>query len=249
MMRGSGFDGGSRGVKTDPTVELEWEMRPGGMLVQRRLLDPGALPPPMIRLRISYGESKFEVSVGPRATFRELKKELEAETGLRQAEQRVIYRGKERENGEFLDRCGVKDRSKLVVMEDPSSRERRYIEMRRNAKIQSSALAIAALSLEVDKYAAQVSAIEKSISSRKKVPELQITTLIELLMRQAVKLDGIVAEGDTSFQKKLLAKRVQKCVEALDALKLSNGKLKSVIVTTKWETFDLPSTTNLELFN
>ncbi|PKU87180.1 BAG family molecular chaperone regulator 1 [Dendrobium catenatum] len=76
-------------------------------------------------------------------------------------------------------------------MEEPSSRERRYIEMRRNAKIQSSALAIAALSLEVDKYAAQV-------------PELQITTLIELLMRQAVKLDGIVAEGDTSFQKTLL---------------------------------------------
>ncbi|KAI0501348.1 hypothetical protein KFK09_016292 [Dendrobium nobile] len=248
MMRGSGYDGGSRGVKTDPPVELEWEMRPGGMLVQRRLLDPGTQPPPMIRLRICYGESKFEVSVGRRATFRELKKELEAETCLRQAEQRVIYRGKERENEEFLDRCGVKDRSKLVVMEDPSSRERRYIEMRRNAKIQSSALAIAALSLEVDKYAAQVSAIEKSISSRKKVPELQITTLIELLMRQAVKLDGIVAEGDTSFQKTLLAKRVQKCVEALDVLKLSNGKLKTVIVTTKWETFDLPSTTNLELF-
>ncbi|PKU87181.1 BAG family molecular chaperone regulator 3 [Dendrobium catenatum] len=68
-MRGSGFDGGLRGVKTDPPVELEWEMRPGGMLVQRRLLDPGAQPPPMIRLRICYGESKFEVSVGPRATF------------------------------------------------------------------------------------------------------------------------------------------------------------------------------------
>ncbi|PKU83873.1 BAG family molecular chaperone regulator 4 [Dendrobium catenatum] len=67
-------------------------------------------------------------------------------------------------------------------------------------------------------------------------------------MRQAVKLDGIVAEGDTSFQKTLLAKRVQKCVEALDVLKLSNGKLKTVIVTTKWETFDLPSTANLDLF-
>lgn len=38
----------------------------------------------------------------------------------------------------------------------------------------------------------------------------------------------------------LQGKRVQKCVESLDVLKISNAKVKPVIVTTKWETFDPP---------
>lgn len=46
----------------------------------------------------------------------------------------------------------------------------------------------------------------------------------------------------------LQAKRVQKCVETLDVLKVSNTKLKPVVVTTKWETFDPPTTTQWEYF-
>lgn len=49
----------------------------------------------------------------------------------------------------------------------------------------------------------QVSAIEKSISNGVKVPEVQITTLIEMLMRQAIKLESISAEGGASAQKNL----------------------------------------------
>jgi hypothetical protein len=45
------------------------------------------------------------------------------------------------------------------------------------------------------------------------------------------------------------AKRVQKCVETLDVLKISNARLQNVIVTTKWETFDAPATTQWELFD
>jgi hypothetical protein len=89
----------------------------------------------------------------------EVKKVLTTETGLQPDEQRVIFRGKERENGEYLDMCGVKDRSKLILMQDPSSIERRVIEMRRNAKIQSAHRAISDVSLEVDNLAEQVSNI------------------------------------------------------------------------------------------
>lgn len=35
------------------------------------------------------------------------------------------------------------------------------------------------------------------------MPEVQITTLIEMLMRQAIKLDNISSEGDASAQKSL----------------------------------------------
>lgn len=45
--------------------------------------------------------------------------------------------------------------------------------------------------------------IEKSILNGVKVPEIQITTLIEMLMRQAIKLDNISAEGDVYAQKHL----------------------------------------------
>lgn len=47
-------------------------------------------------------------------------------------------------------------------------------------------------------------------------------------------------------------KKVQKCVETLDVLKISNAQIKPIVVTTKWETFDPPpssTTTQWELFD
>uniref|UniRef100_A0A5B6ZU16 Putative BAG family molecular chaperone regulator 3 n=1 Tax=Davidia involucrata TaxID=16924 RepID=A0A5B6ZU16_DAVIN len=227
---------------TSKEEEIDWEMRPGGMLVQKRS-DNSDIPAPNLRIRVAYGAVRYEISVNSQATFGELKKLLTAETGLQPGEQSLIFRGKERENGEYLDMCGVKDRSKVILIEDPSSKERRFIEMRKNAKIQSAHRAISDVSMEVDKLAEQVSAIEKSIANGNKAPEVQITTLIEMLMRQAIKLDSISAEGDACAQKNLQGKRVQKCVETLDVLKVSNARTKPVVVTTKWETFDLPPTT------
>lgn len=55
----------------------------------------------------------------------------------------------------------------------------------------------------------QVRSIEKSITRGSKVAEVQITTLIELLMRLAVKLDSIHAEGDSSSQKNI---QVSTCI-------------------------------------
>lgn len=81
---------------------------------------------------------------------------MSGETGLEADEQRVVYRGKERENGEYLDLCGVKDGSKLVVIQDPSSIERRFIQMRINAKIQSANRAINNVSLQLDQLEDQV---------------------------------------------------------------------------------------------
>ncbi|RRT83623.1 hypothetical protein B296_00017175 [Ensete ventricosum] len=194
-----------------------------------------------MRLRISYGAARrwncLTLTMCPHSTG-ELKKLLTAETGLQPAEQRLFYKGKEKGDGEFLDVCGLKNRSKVVLTEDPTSLERRYVEMRKNARIQSAQRAISAVSMEVDKladqvrrphhlhsstfsqvnvqfamtcmlilwiniYWFQVTTIEKSITERNKVAEVQITTLIELLMRQAVKLECIHTEGDASSQKNL----------------------------------------------
>ncbi|KAL0321390.1 UNVERIFIED_CONTAM: BAG family molecular chaperone regulator 2 [Sesamum radiatum] len=246
-------------ASSDPNEEeVEWEMRPGGMLVQKRSGNSQVIAPPNLRVRVVYGAARYQISANSQSTFGELKKLLAAETGLEPGEQRLIFRGKERENGEYLDTCGVKDRAKVVLIEDPESKERRLIEMRRNAKIQAIHRLIDDVSTEVDRLAEQVCIIEKSIGNGNKVAEVQITTLMEMLMRQAVKLDSIPAEeGDACVAKKdSEGKRVQKCVETLDVLKESNGRKEraeeAVVVTAKWETFDQSSSavlTQWELFD
>lgn len=235
---------------TTKEENVEWEMRPGGMLVQKRSEQSDNLAPNLL-VRIAYGAVRYEISVKPQATFGELKKLLTAETGLQPEEQSLLFRGKERENGEYLDICGVKNRSKVILVEDPSSKEKRFVEMRKNAKIQSIQSAISNASMEIDKLAEQVIEMEKSITKGSKVPEVQITTMIEMLMRQAIRLDSISTEGtDAASQKILQGKRVQKSVETLDALKILNAKVKPVVVTTKWETFDpAPTAANWEFFD
>lgn len=49
----------------------------------------------------------------------------------------------------------------------------------------------------------QVSALESVISKGKKVAENDLLNLIELLMTQLIKLDGVIAEGDVKLQRKM----------------------------------------------
>ena len=48
--------------------EIEWEMRPGGMLVQKRTQNAD-VSAPYIRLYVAYGAVRYEISVNSRATF------------------------------------------------------------------------------------------------------------------------------------------------------------------------------------
>ncbi|KAI7731939.1 hypothetical protein M8C21_008951 [Ambrosia artemisiifolia] len=205
--------------------DKEWEVRPGGMLVQRR--DPteeqNRLPPPTIRVRVKYGSIYHEINISSQATFGELKKMLSGPTGLHHEDQKLMYKDRERSSKTFLDVVGVKDRSKMVLVEDPISQEKRYIEMRKNAKMEKAAKSISEISLEVDRLAGQVSAFESVISKGGKVAEKTLLNLIELLMNQLLKLDGITAEGDVKLQRKMQVKRVQKYVETLDVLKIKNS--------------------------
>lgn len=207
-------------------AENEWEMRPGGMLVQKRDLesDPTRIPPPpTIRVRVKYGSVYHEINISSQATFGELKKMLSGPTGLHHEDQKLLFKDKERASKVFLDVVGVKDKSKIVLLEDPISQEKRYLEMRRNAKMEKAAKFISEISLEVDRLTGQVSAIESVISKGGKVAEKQVLNLTELLMNELLKLDGIVADGDVKLQRRMQVKRVQKCVETLDMLKIKNS--------------------------
>ncbi|KAF8008600.1 hypothetical protein BT93_K2307 [Corymbia citriodora subsp. variegata] len=221
----NGSSAGGNASRVGESAE-EWEVRPGGMLVQKRNAGSDhslAPPPPTIRVRVKHGSTYHEISINSQASFGDLKKMLTGPTGLHHQDQKLIFKDKERDSNAFLDMVGVKDRSKIVLVEDPISQEKRILEMRRNAKMEKASKSISEISLQVDRLAGRVSAMESVISRGGKMPETELLTLIELLMNQLLKLDGIIADGDVKLQRKMQVRRVQKYVETLDMLKIKNS--------------------------
>lgn len=228
------------GSAEDRSDAIDWELRPGGMLVQKRD-DGDAAAGPMIKVKVSHGSYQREVSIPAQATFGDLKKLLSQETGLEPQEQRLLFRGKEKENDECLHIAGVKDMAKVILMEDPASKERKLEEMKRNQSVTKSCQAISAVKAEVDKLSVQVSAIEAAVNGGTKVSDNNFIVVTEMLMVQLLKLDGIEAEGEAKVQRRIEVRRVQNYVETMDALKIRNANplcRNTVAVTTKWETFD-----------
>lgn len=49
---------------------MDWEMRPGGMLVQKRTdSDKTSVPAPTIRVRVKYGSVYHEIPISSQASF------------------------------------------------------------------------------------------------------------------------------------------------------------------------------------
>ena len=53
---------------TSKDEEIDWEMRPGGMLVQKRT-DKSDSSAPNVRIRVAYGALRYEIFVNSQATF------------------------------------------------------------------------------------------------------------------------------------------------------------------------------------
>ncbi|XP_052210217.1 BAG family molecular chaperone regulator 1-like [Diospyros lotus] len=196
-----------------------WEVRPGGMLVQKRNSDQTALLSSKIKLAVKFGSSFHQLTISPQASFGELKKMLAGPTGLHPQDQKLIYRDKERNSKAFLDVAGVTDGSKIVLVEDVTSRERRLL----NDNMDKAPKAIAEIGLEIDTLAKKVSVLELEICGGKKASEAAVVNLTEVLMTKLLKLDEIVANGDAKMQRREQVRRVQKYIETLDRLKIKNA--------------------------
>ncbi|XP_021769671.1 BAG family molecular chaperone regulator 4-like [Chenopodium quinoa] len=228
--------------------EREWEMRPGGMLVQKRENgfdddgdDNNNLP--FYKIKVVYGSSSYEFALPCKFTFGEMKKLLVQETGLEPEDQRLFFRGREKEDGETLLMAGLKDHSKLLLMERPASKEKKMEEAKKKEEISKAFAAIAGVRAEVDKLSQRVSSLEASLYNGTKVDEKEYIILTELFMVQLLKLDSIEAEGEAKTQRKNEVRRVQGFVDTLDAMKARNSHphdncSNTVAVTTNWETFD-----------
>ncbi|KAH7681520.1 Ubiquitin-like protein [Dioscorea alata] len=123
----SKLGGGERVINSNKAChgggEIEWEVRPGGMLVQKRESCKGGGE--LIRVRVSMGSHCHDISIGATSTFGELKVVLSLVTGLEPRAQRILYRGKEREDVDHLHMVGVKDSDKVLLLEDPAIKDKK----------------------------------------------------------------------------------------------------------------------------
>ncbi|XP_038724351.1 BAG family molecular chaperone regulator 4-like isoform X2 [Tripterygium wilfordii] len=167
---------------------------------------------------------------------------LASETGLEPKEQRLLFQGKEKEDDEWLHMVGVMDMSKVMLFEDPASKERKLEEMKRNQGMLNAYESVARVRAEVDKLSKKVVALETTVRGGKKAADKEFIVLTELLMRQLLNLDAIEADGEARVHRRIEVRRVQSFVDTLDNMKARNcnpfGNASSVSVTTKWETFE-----------
>ncbi|XP_076942191.1 BAG family molecular chaperone regulator 4-like [Bidens hawaiensis] len=234
-----------------PTVQqlqggvIDWEVRPGGMLVQKRLSgsDPGCAAAQIINIIVSHDSFHHHISLPSTSTFDDLKKILARMINLEAKDQRLLFRGKEKADDERLDMAGVKDMSKVILLEDPASKERKLIG-KNNANVQAFD-SVMKVRTEVDELSHKVAAMETSVKSGVKVMEKEVEVLTELLMKELLKLDRIEAEGEARTQRRIEVHRVQGFADILDGLKLTMNtnrfdkrSVSTVSVMTKWETFD-----------
>ncbi|CAH1437740.1 unnamed protein product [Lactuca virosa] len=131
-LRGGGGGGGNGDNKecgaTIPAGEIKWELRPGGMLVQKREIAGQSVEKEgVIMVRVATGSQWHDISIQATSTFGEMKKLLSMVTGMAPKEQRVLFKGKEREDVEHLHMVGVRDKDKVVVLEDPAMKERKLL--------------------------------------------------------------------------------------------------------------------------
>ncbi|KAJ0111416.1 hypothetical protein Patl1_02898 [Pistacia atlantica] len=129
---GGGSSNSSNNIKAASTAtspkeyggisEIKWELRPGGMLVQKR--ESGdSVGEGTITLRVSTVSKWHDISIEATSTFGELKMILSLVTSLEPREQRLLFKGKEREDNEYLHMVGVKDKDKMLLLEDPAIKE------------------------------------------------------------------------------------------------------------------------------
>ncbi|KAK1412433.1 hypothetical protein QVD17_33679 [Tagetes erecta] len=197
-----------------------------------------------IKIKVSFGSNSFDVFTNPQSTFGDLKCVIAKSTGLDPKVQNVLFRGKEMDDDESLQMVGVKDNSKVILIENTPAKiedlemveeikestptKNEELENVEEIKEMSRGLeAVNRVREEINQFEEQVVSLETVVCSGIQVADKDFIYLTEMLMRQLLKLDGIDAEGEGRTQRKLEVRRVQGLVEKLDNLRAKNSNLTS----------------------
>ncbi|KAJ0699568.1 putative Ubiquitin-like domain, BAG domain, Ubiquitin-like domain superfamily [Helianthus annuus] len=160
-----------------------------------------------INIKVSFGSNKFDVFTTPQSTFGDLKGVIAKETGLDPTALNVLFRGKENDDHESLLTAGVKDNSKVTLIENTSTENddlEKVEEIKENIEEVSRGLeAVNRVREENNQFEEQVLSFDTVVYSGTQVADKDFIFLTEMLMRQLLKLDGIDAEGEGRIQRRL----------------------------------------------
>ncbi|CAN0927846.1 Pre-mRNA-splicing factor CWC22 homolog [Linum grandiflorum] len=213
--------------------EAELEVRPGGMLVQKRDGDDRERTHGGGSLNVINGARvQHEVQIPAHSTLGELKRVIEQDTGSECARHKMLFRGKARDDAEHVHNA-TKER------EEASTK----LDVKQIAKILKAMQAIDEVRTDVDKLSERVHALKVAVNGGTKIADQEFIVTAELLMRQLLRLDMIDAIGEARIQRRTEVHRIQKLHDSLDDLKARNAKLADTgivvpTVTTNWEKFD-----------
>ncbi|KAK8697966.1 hypothetical protein V6N13_114098 [Hibiscus sabdariffa] len=163
--------------------EIEWDLRSGGMLVQKREMGD-ASSGPMVIIKVSHG---------------------------------------------------FNDMSKVVLLDDSTSKERKLEEMKRKQSVVKSCEEVAKVRAEIDKLSEKVNSLDAIVGGGTRVAVEELLGLTELLMAQLLQLDTIEAVGEDKVQRRAevmenhfilnfgaQVHRVQGLVDTMDEMKARN---------------------------
>nr|XP_027186961.1 BAG family molecular chaperone regulator 3-like [Cicer arietinum] len=178
---------------------IDWEKIPGEMLVQKRqTLESSSSP--MIKIKVSHGSYHHEINVPAQSSFDKVFDIIILNVFT------LLW---------YL--VGVKYTSKVILLEDPASKERKI------EHISTATTEVLCVRTKVDKLYQKVIALERIISGGAKVEDKEFVVLTELLMVQLLKLDSIVAEGEAKMQRGIEVRHVQSYVDTIDNMKARNS--------------------------
>ena len=80
----------------------------------------------------------------------ELKSLLSQKTGLEPEGQKLLFRGKEKEDEEHLEVAGVKDNSRVMILENPKTKERNGGELNESNEMVSDAAGVQSNEMPTD---------------------------------------------------------------------------------------------------
>lgn len=141
------------------------------------------------------------------STTGDIKKLLVHKTGLEPEEQRLFFRGIEKDDKEKLHLEGLKDKSKILLLEGAASKERKLEETRKLSEISKASEAIAGVRAEVDKLLDRVSMFSKynySSHSRNILTGERSYIKLNIVLCQVNALEVAINAGNKASEKEFL---------------------------------------------
>mmetsp|Transcript_27710 Transcript_27710/g.49472 ORF Transcript_27710/g.49472 Transcript_27710/m.49472 type:complete len:193 (-) Transcript_27710:140-718(-) len=189
-----------------------------------------------MEIRCYYKTSVHRLRVPADSSFGDVKVLAGKAAGLSPADFKILWRGKERADGDAIYASGVKDGAKLHLAETEEYRKRRGEELVAEGVLPAVGHGPAAPEGAGDKDLARVEQMDKEVDPLEaQVKELRDGSreggegawvkrhkmLLELLTRQLLKLDQFECSGAARERRKQVINRVNSLCEALEGMAAS----------------------------